>query len=120
MCPQGKDGIPGAPGRSHLERDLEVGFTLEAGSANRVPQEGEMSAGATWDPLGHQGSERELPSRPCPLSSAERDVLFDGASHRPFELGRLSQDLSLHLRCTEGRRESGLRQGHFFLLHLLR
>ena len=55
--------FPG-PGRSHLERDLEVGFTLEAGLADPVLllRKERCLPQATWDPLSHQGSERELPS----------------------------------------------------------
>lgn len=122
VCPQGKGGIPGAPGRSHLERDLEVEFTLEAGPADPVLllRKERCLPQATWDPLSHQGSERELPSCPCPPELCREGCAGRWDFTQALRTGGFSQDLSLNLRCTRSQRESGLRQGHFFLLHLLR
>lgn len=91
--PQGRDGFPSVPWRSYLERDLEIGFTPEAGSADSVPllrKERRQPESTDTEPSGKCPYPPEYGAGPEWDWAVERDVLVGGASHRPFGSGELS------------------------------
>lgn len=93
--PQGRDGFPSVPWRSYLERDLEIGFTPEAGSADSVSllrkERCQPEATDTHsEPSGKCPHPPECGARPEWDCAVERDVLVSGASHRPFGSGERS------------------------------